>query len=223
MRITWRRASILGLVFLLTVVPFVVYRIDWSHAKRLRTMHDGVLYRSGQLTVDGFTDAVLRYKIRTIVNAQDEWPNPDIAQSWCNSRTIKESELCRQLGVNYIHLPPGLVSRYEAGQKTPPAIDRFMEVMDDKANLPVLLHCKAGLHRTGVLCAVYRMEYGHVSPQEAFLELKAHGFGEFFCSASNDYVNQYVLKYLPRDKMQNAKVKVVPLPEPPPGEANLEP
>lgn len=223
MRITWRRASILGLVFLLTVVPFIVYRVDYTHAKRLRTMHEGVLYRSGQLTVEGFTDAILRYGIRTIINVQDEWPDPEVAQSWFNPRTIKESELCRQLGVKYVHLPPGLVSRYEAGQKRPPAIDRFLEVMDDESSRPALIHCRAGLHRTGVLCAVYRMEYEHATPQEALQELKAHGFGEFFCSSSNDYVNQYVLKYQPRSKDPNAKLRVIPTPDQAPGAANLEP
>ena len=32
----------------------------------------------------------------------------------------------------------------------PPVVDEFLQILDDEANYPVLLHCKAGLHRTYV-------------------------------------------------------------------------
>ena len=63
---------------MLTVVPFVYYRCDYTHSKRLREVDPGKVYRSGQLTVDGFIEAVRRYHIQTIINLQDEYPDPDI-------------------------------------------------------------------------------------------------------------------------------------------------
>jgi hypothetical protein len=45
------------------------------------------------------------------------------------------------------------------------------------------------------MVAVYRMEYQGWSPSEAIREIKANGFGEWPCSASNDYIMQYVLTY----------------------------
>jgi protein-tyrosine phosphatase len=83
-------------------------------------------------------------------------------------------------------------------QRHPEAIDEWLAVLDDERNYPVLIHCRAGLHRTGVLVAVYRMEYEGWSPAEAFRELKAHGFGPWVCTSANDYVKQYVLTYRPR-------------------------
>ena len=80
----------------------------------------------------------------------------------------------------------------------PEAIAKFLKIMDDPASYPVLIHCRAGLHRTGVISAVYRMEYEGWSPQEALRELKGHGFGEFASSAANVYIHQYVLTYTPR-------------------------
>ena len=79
-------------------------------------------------------------------------------------------------------------------------IDEFLAVMDNPDNYPVLLHCEAGLHRTGLLTAVYRMEYDGWSHQEAMDELKAHGFGRVACVSANDYVMQYVLTYCPRNR-----------------------
>jgi tyrosine-protein phosphatase SIW14 len=204
----------LTMVAMLTVVPFVYYRSVYTDTKRLRVVEPGVLYRSGQLSADGFTHAVLRYGIRTIINVQDEVPDPDVLGNWFDSRTIKESQLCEELGVRYVHLPPGLVSRREVPNARPEAIDQFLAIMDDPANHPVLLHCRAGLHRTGVLAAVFRMEYEQSygwsqiealeeepphrwTQLEAMAELKEHGFGQFFCTSANDYIVQYVLSYRP--------------------------
>ena len=65
-------------------------------------------------------------------------------------KTEGESELCRQLGVRYVFLGPDLVSRKRVPYDRPPAIDRFLTLMDDPETYPVLLHCRAGLHRTYV-------------------------------------------------------------------------
>ena len=72
--------------------------------------------------------------------------------------------------------------------------------MDDPANYPVLIHCRAGLHRTGVLVAVYRMEYDRWSPSEAVREMLENGFGRFACDESNEYISQYILTYRPRGR-----------------------
>jgi protein-tyrosine phosphatase len=74
--------------------------------------------------------------------------------------------------------------------------------MDDPANYPVLIHCKAGLHRTGCLVAVYRMEYEGWSPTEAIAEMKDLGFGDAACTSANDYIQQYVLTYQPRNRVR---------------------
>ena len=84
-------------------------------------------------------------------------------------------------------------------------IDEFLSLMDNPANRPVLLHCKAGLHRTGVLVAVYRMEYDGWDPLAAVEELKANGFGDVACTAANDYIQQYVLNYKPRTQRSEVR------------------
>ena len=81
---------------------------------------------------------------------------------------------------------------------SPGKIAEFLKLMDDPRTYPALIHCKAGLHRTGILCAVWRREYQGWSADQAFLEMKGHGFGDRACTGSNDYVRQYVLDYVPR-------------------------
>ena len=177
-----------ALVGCFVVGCYAYFRAVYEHDKRLRVVEPGRFYRSGQLTADGFADAVRRYKIRTIINVQDEFPDPDVALGTFSAATIKERELCEKLGVRYVWLQPDLEPRSMPGGPRPKVLDEFFQLLDDPETYPVLLHCKAGLHRTGVLTAVYRMEYQGWSRESAFREMKAHGFGDTACKIGRAHV-----------------------------------
>jgi protein tyrosine/serine phosphatase len=74
----------------------------------------------------------------------------------------------------------------------------MVSVYDDPNNYPMLIHCKAGLHRTGLLAALYRVEYQGWTVNDAYREMKAQGFGDKACTEANLYVKQYLLDYQPR-------------------------
>lgn len=177
---------------------YLLHRSEWEHSKRLRTVAEGRLYRSGQMTQAGFKEAIERLGIRTVINVQDDFPDPDIHAGPFGGKTEKESELCERLGVRYVALAPDLQPRNTPGGPRPKVIADFLKLMDKPSTYPALIHCKAGLHRTGVLCAVWRREYQGWTAEQAFLELRGHGFGDRACTGSNDYVRQYVLDYVPR-------------------------
>lgn len=187
--------SVAGLV---VGVPAAYYRAGYAHAKRLRVIDDGKAYRCGQLTAEGFREAVRRYRIKTVVNLQEEARDPLIPERWQTAPSVAESEVCRQLGVRYVALDGGILDHpgQEAGSR-PRAIDDFLAIMDDPANHPVLFHCKAGLHRTGLLTAVYRMEYDGWTKAKAVRELRANGFGTFAATEGNDYLKRFILDFKP--------------------------
>jgi protein tyrosine/serine phosphatase len=185
------------LAAVIVVPPVLRYRNLYSHQKRLREVTAGRFYRAGQLTANGLEDAVRRLGIRTVINVQDEFPDPSMDTSFWNRAQVSEVELCRTLGVRYEHIAPSIVPPRDA-------IAQFLKVMDDPTAYPVLLHCRAGLHRTGVLTAVYRMEYDGWSHRAAAAELKGHGFGDAQCTAANDYVKNFVLDYQPRRSNERA-------------------
>lgn len=196
----WRWFLGAGLAVLVAGTPFVYYRWEYTNHKRLREVVPGVCYRSGQLTVPGFIDAVERLHIRSVINLQDEFPDPDVSSRYFGGGSEKESDLCQRLGLRYYYMPPDLLPRSRALRERPAAVDRFLEIMDDPANYPVLIHCRAGLHRTGVIAALYRLEYQDWNADLAIQELKANGFGRFPCSRANAYIAQYILNYQPRKK-----------------------
>jgi hypothetical protein len=189
----WALAATIAAVVL--VLPVGFYRCVYVHGKRLREVSPGRVYRSGQMTADGFAEAVARFHIRTIINLQDEYTDPDVRLFALGGGTVKETDLCRRLGVRYVFLPPDLIPRRQVPEHRPKAIDRLLQLLDDPDTYPVLLHCRAGLHRTGVMVEVYRMEYEGWSPRRALQELRANGFGEWESQAGNDYITQYILTY----------------------------
>src|SRR5262249_31783077 len=75
-RVRW----ILGITITVLVVgaPLTYYRYTLTTSKRLRVVEEGRFYRSGQMTVVGFTDALTQLKIRTVINVQNEFPDPDL-------------------------------------------------------------------------------------------------------------------------------------------------
>jgi protein tyrosine/serine phosphatase len=198
-----------GLVMagLMLYAPYLYYRYGLEHTKRLRPIDEGRVYRSGCLTADGFREAIAKHKIKTVISFWDEDPDPILSNSRFDPRSIKESELCKSLGVDYKFIFVELMPESRLGKDPHRAIDEFLKVMDDESSYPVLIHCKAGLHRTGVMAAIYRMEYDGWTRAEAMRELRAHGFGHFIANNSNDYIQQYVMRYQPRSRGQASGVR----------------
>jgi protein tyrosine/serine phosphatase len=189
--------AILAAVLAIAGPPLLYHRYHLTTHKRFREVVPGRFYRSGQMTADGLADAIRKHRIRTVIDVQNEFDDPELRISFLNPGKRRESDVCRELGVRFINLDPDLVSRRDRNPR-PKVIESFLAIMDDPANYPLLLHCKAGLHRTGVLAAVYRMEYQGWNAHAAVIELKRHGFGDSACTSANDYIEQYVLRYRPR-------------------------
>lgn len=206
----WRWAFGLAILATLVGVPTVFFRATYAHEKRLREVDPGRFYRSGQMTVNGFTEAIHRFGLHTIINVQEDVPDPELPESYFDRRSTRESALCRRLGVRYVMLAPDTVPRRDVPRRRPKVIDEFLTLMDDPKTYPALIHCKAGLHRTGCLTAVYRMEYLRWTPYEAIRDLRANGFGCLVSTSANDYILDYILSYQPRGRcaVQSPRSKV---------------
>jgi protein tyrosine/serine phosphatase len=193
------------LLAVLIFAPAIIeFRSLYAHHKRLREVTPGKFYRSGQMTAEGFRDAIARLGIRTVINLQGEFPDPALENSYWSSKKSSEKQVCEAAGARYIVLDAnGLRENRNDAAAVPEAVDGYLKLLDDPTIYPVLIHCRAGLHRTGLLTAVYRMEYEGWSHALAADELKANGFnvtvGRDDCTAANDYVRQYLLNYRRRE------------------------
>src|SRR5207302_7617818 len=133
----WRWMLVGAILVVVVVVPVVHYRAAYAHSKRLRVVTPGRVYRSGQMTVAGFEDAVRRYGIRTIVNLQDEYPDPDVSCGYFDRSSVKETEVCRRLGVRYVFLSLDTLPRRQVPAHRPAAIEKMLRLFDDPSNYPM--------------------------------------------------------------------------------------
>ena len=142
-----------------------------THFRNFRSVQDGVLYRSGQLSPTGL-DLVLRvYRIRTVVTLRTvRDPGRPYLDAW-------EEGVCAARGARHLRILPRPWLPDQTGE--PPAAEavaEFLKVMDDPANHPVLVHCFAGIHRAGTMAAVFRLEYDGWDADAAITELERGGF-----------------------------------------------
>jgi tyrosine-protein phosphatase SIW14 len=178
--------------------PAIAYRAQYLHQKRFREVEPAKLYRSGQMTANGFREAIEKYGIRTVVNLQHENPDPLLPNNWLGKGVIHERALCEQLGVKYVLITPDVLPPGNTVEMEPEAVREWLSVLADESNYPILLHCKAGLHRTGRLTAIYRMEKCGWDHGAALRELRANGYGYVMASERDDFIVQFVQNYKPR-------------------------
>jgi tyrosine-protein phosphatase SIW14 len=126
----------------------------------------GLLYRSGQMTSAGFVRTLEENRIRTVISFRDAKPGQAV------SPDEFEVELCNARGVQHHRLGP---LRWSTPDGTIPAeanVEKFLQIVKDpKTPRPILVHCFAGVHRTGIYVALYRVECQGWSPAEAMREM----------------------------------------------------
>lgn len=211
-----------AVVVVLVGVPVAHHRLGYTQTKRLRVVTDGRVYRSGQMTADGFREAIHKYRLRTVVNLQSsdddktgrvDLGDPVIPASAAGGPKRKESEVVTEAGARYLQIDCNSLDR--TGPNGYPAVlDEVYRVFDDEASYPVLVHCKAGLHRTGLVVAAYRMEYEGRSKADALEELRANGFGTFKATDANVYVRAGVTAFERRKRGQEVNRPHPPAPRP---------
>ncbi len=165
-----KRFLVLAIVLAIVAVP-LLYKIEQE--RRYRNLHivaDGVLLRSGQLNADGFERVVREQGIGTVISFRE---TRDDEQKFEDGF---EEDICRAAGVAYHRF--GYLDWGNADGSMPARanIDKFLALMDDpKVPKPVLIHCFAGIHRTGVHVAGYRVERQGWTNDDAWAELQAMG------------------------------------------------
>jgi tyrosine-protein phosphatase SIW14 len=165
-------SSLFSLVIagLLVVGPYAYWRHDLATVRNFHVVQEGVLYRSGQMSLDGLKRALHDYGIRTVITLRDATHPGD------GPPDLLEEKFCKGADLNYVRIPPRPWWASDGSVPAQEGIDTFRAVMADPANYPVLIHCFAGMHRTGAFCAVYRMERDHWTNAQAIAEMKTHGY-----------------------------------------------
>ena len=173
MRINASRILAVGAVLTLLAAPGLTQ--DDTRYKELPNFHrvnEGI-YRGAQPKPGGL-QLLRKLGIKTIVNLRDD-----------DSRAQEEEADARSAGLRYFNIPFGRL-----GRPADKEIEQVLSTINDPENQPVLVHCKKGADRTGVVIAVYRITHDGWTSQQAKAEANRYGMKPWQLGM-NDYIHDF--------------------------------
>jgi tyrosine-protein phosphatase SIW14 len=130
------------------------------------------VYRGAQPDERGFRALKEQLGVKTIVNL----------------RTGGDDE-ARELGLDVVHLPMASFPSISAPSEE--RVRAFLDVVNDPARRPVFIHCAQGCDRTGVMCAIYRMDQCGFTAEQALDEMRRMGWHEWAYGGLEECVTCY--------------------------------
>ncbi len=132
---------------ILLIILLIIGAAIWRRNNLLyhyKPVIPGVLYRSGTLSYQGLELAHRLSGFKTIVDLRSHQEINKNKHDWYG----QEQHFAKDYHINLINIyiqpsvPP-----------TPAQVKRFLNLMANKKNLPVLVHCQYGVVRTGMMVA----------------------------------------------------------------------
>ena len=142
------------------------FRAPFDGLRHHGVVDPGVLYRSGQPRPEELRELIRRDQLKTVIALRGS-RDPDDPDAWEH----QERSVCRDNGVDFVTLPCN-----HKHPPTPEQFQKFLTLMSDQRRHPVLIHCRIGQQRTGMFCALYRVHFQGVDPEEALREMDELGF-----------------------------------------------
>jgi protein tyrosine/serine phosphatase len=169
------RKIIIALAIVTMIVGGAYYYVIQNRLPHFHTIREGVLYRSGQPRGIGL-ELVRALGIRTLINLR----RPD------SGGTHEEKTFAAEKGLNFYNFSIG--SSHEAIED---AVKRFLAVVDDKSQWPILVHCSRGKERSGVLSAIFRIEMDRWSNEKALEETYRLGLDKGEMPIPEEFIRNY--------------------------------
>ncbi len=164
LRLLRRAGAILGAALLTVGLSIAGWSGYLAETGNIHTVIPGRLYRSAELSRDGFEQVIVRFHIRTVINLR----GADPGQPWY------ENELAAAYAVGAHHID----IRMSATHMPSPAKLHEIETVLADAEPPILVHCQGGADRSGLVAALYEFWIAHRPPSEAGAQLSFR-YGHF--------------------------------------------
>jgi protein tyrosine/serine phosphatase len=145
-----KKKSPLRMIITIAIIAFaIILLINDFKITDFNVIQPGTLYTCGQPRGMDYTRLLYKYHIGTIINLRS--PSEHREQNWYS----EEINWVRNSGIKYIEMP--LVREINNPLHYPDANmqEKFLSIMADKRNLPVLVHDGKGESRVAIMAAVW--------------------------------------------------------------------
>jgi len=183
-------------VVLLFLVGFYVWHVHFNF--RFEEISKGKVYKSALISPDKLDYFLVDNKIKTVVDLLDAGIQDDLnpakqAEIDAEDSAIKAINKKYSLSIKHVNIPSGQVPSKEN-------LKKFYEVLDDKSNYPVLIHCYHGTGRAQIYSAIYRLEYENWKNEDARAKTRfiVEGFGYRSSFADGKGKGDFLMHYKPR-------------------------
>lgn len=160
-----RRRTLIAVVGLVSL-PALAGGLAWAWRarelpRRFDVVVEGRLFRSGTITPEQLGRVKARYGVRRVLCLLD-----------ANApETAAERAEAKRLELDWVNIP-----LTGDGASTPEQRELILKTLADVEHTPTLVHCAAGVNRTGLVVGLYRLRYQGWPLDRVMKELKARGF-----------------------------------------------
>lgn len=155
------RLATFATLLLIGVGGSFAWRAATAWPKRFSAVDPGRVYRCGEVTPDQLSRIAAEYDLRGVLSLL----NPGVPES------AAERERALKLGLRWNNVP-----LTGDGASTSADRDRIRAILRDETNLPLLIHCAAGVNRTGLAVGMYRIHAQHWTIEQVEQELLSTDF-----------------------------------------------
>jgi protein tyrosine phosphatase (PTP) superfamily phosphohydrolase (DUF442 family) len=183
----------------LSLVLFLAYYYWFNHINyRFKAVKENEVYKSALINPDRLESFLLKNNIKTVIDlldpgVQDALNPAKQAEIDAEDSAVKAINEKHGTNINHINIPSGQVP----SKKT---LTKFFEVLDNKDNYPVLIHCYHGTGRAEIYSAIYNIEYQKLSNADARKQTRfvVEGFGYRSSFADGKEKGDFLMNYKPR-------------------------
>lgn len=186
------------IILLLLVVTAGAYVWQVHFNYRFEEIAPNKVYKSALIPPDKLESYLLDKKIKTVIDlldpgVQDRLNPAQQRDIDAEASAIEKINRKNSLNILHVNIPSGQVPNREN-------LKKFYEVLDDKSNYPLLIHCYHGMGRAHIYSAIYRLEYEKWKNEDARAKTRfmVEGFGYRSSFADGKEKGDFLMNYKPR-------------------------
>ncbi|MBT2619356.1 MULTISPECIES: dual specificity protein phosphatase family protein [Chryseobacterium] len=157
------KTTIKRIIIPLVIIGFL-FLICSLYQKKVRynlvTISENKVYNSGVIPPNKLPGVLKDHHIKTVIDLRDGVEQTELNPETKKQVNAEENAVDKISGVHYFNLPTDQIPQDST-------VKKFLTIMDDPKNYPVLIHCHHGVGRSRLFSSLYRIEYENFTNEDA--------------------------------------------------------